>query len=299
MKSLAISLLLTSLAWAGGSSGTLSTYTTTWNGLTRTYGVYVPNKLPANPPLVFVLHPTVPNSTPSTPPPYFNDGPWEKSAVQNQFIVVFPLSTFNTRASSWYWDSFFLDFSFPVLPDDAGFLRSLVQNLTLQYNADPTRIFFTGMSSGAFMTHMMGATSSDLIAAVVAVEGQIEAEPPNATFVLPTLVAPVSVLDLQGDADTTVPYCGGPKTLWNEKLVIASLDQTADYWLESNGCNTEGLPQLCTNGMPTPDVQGLDVAGCNGGTEVEVVRRDGVGHVYGGVPIVNQSASFMLTHPKQ
>lgn len=298
MKSLAASLLLGALAWAG-SAGTLSTNTNTWNGLTRNYGVYVPNKLPANPPLVFVLHPTVANSNVDALPPYFNEIPWEKAAVQNQFIVVFPLSTFNARARSWYWDAFFLDFSFPVLPDDGGFLRSLVQDLTIQYNADPTRIFFTGMSSGSFMTHMMGATSGDLIAAIVAVSGQIEAEPASAISLLPTPIAPISVLDLQGDADTTVPYCGGRRVLWNEKLVLASLDQTSDYWIQSNVCSLTDIPQLCTNGTPTPGVEGLDITGCNGNTEVQFVRRNGVGHVYGGTSTVSQSVSFMLSHPKQ
>ena len=111
-----------------------------------------------------------------------------------------------------------MDYSFPVYPDDAGYVRWIITSVATQYSADPKRLFVTGFSSGAFMTHRMGAEASDLIAAIAPVSGQVEGEPSGGTGVLPfPILSPISVLDFQGDADPTVPYCGGSKTLWGEK----------------------------------------------------------------------------------
>lgn len=259
----------------GLSKGTFTSYTTTWNGFTRTYAVYVPNSVAANPALVLVLHPTKPGLT---PPAYFASVPWKSIADLNGFIVTWPISTYNTRAQSWFWDALILDFAFPVLPDDAGFLRRLIIDLEAQYPINPGQVFVTGFSSGAFMTHALGAQSADLIAAINPVAGQVYAEKWGMIATMPPPSRPVSVLDVHGDADPNVPYCGGKRGLWGERLNLASLDETVGYWINADICS-DSVPQFCSNGQPTT-APGLAAISCANNTEVDFIRRVGGGHAY-------------------
>jgi poly(hydroxyalkanoate) depolymerase family esterase len=273
----ALVLLCSSLAFAGTPTGQLTKFSTTWNGLPRYYAVYVPKVPQAAPALVLFLHATSANA--STNPPYYNQEPWELLADQYGFIMVWPVSSYNHRAGEWYWDCFFMDFSFPVHPDDVGFVRSVITNVAAAHSVDPNRVFVTGMSSGGFMTHRLGAEASDLVAAIAPVSAQVDVEQAGNTFVLPPILAPISVLDMHGDRDNTVPYCGAAsKTYWGEPaLIVPSLDDTARYWRTQNSCS-DSVPRLCTKGFATKGVFGLDAVSCNNGVEVKFVREVGIGH---------------------
>ncbi|HKH99571.1 MAG TPA: PHB depolymerase family esterase [Candidatus Sulfotelmatobacter sp.] len=279
VKKLAIAFLFVFLFVAvsmSAQTGTLTENTMVWNNLTRTYWVYVPKKVAANTSLVMVLHPTV---FTVAPPTLFQVKPFEKLSDQNGFILVWPISTYNAHSKFWYWEAYFTDSSFPTPPDDIGFLGSLITNLTSQYTLDPNRIFVTGFSSGGFMAHRAGIELSAQVAAIASAEGQVELAPTKGTYTLPSPTTPVSVLTLNGDADTTVPYCGGLTRLWGLNWNIATLDQTTTYWRQSNGC-TDSVPQLCTSGQPTVGVDGLDAVSCTGGVEVKAVRKIGGTHTW-------------------
>jgi polyhydroxybutyrate depolymerase len=273
LKKFAVTFLFLALAMSA-YAGTLAQYTMVWNGITRSYWVYIPEGLPANPAMVLVLHPTV---FTTAPPNLFIEKPWEKLSNEDGFIVVWPISTFNAHSKFWYWDAYFTDSSFPDPPDDSGFIGSVISTVSTEYTVDPNRVFVTGFSSGGFMAQRAGIDLSSQVAAVASAEGQVDLVPPKGTYTLPTPSTPVSVLALNGDADTTVPYCGGAAKLWGKSWIIATLDQTTEFWRQSNGC-TDTVPQLCTDGAPTEGVDGLDATSCNGGVEVKAVREIGVGH---------------------
>lgn len=293
VRKLLISFLLVA-ASLSAQTGALTEYTTTWNNLTRTYWVYVPLKTPTNPALLFILHPTVFNVT---SPALFQLKPFEKLSDEKGFIAVWPIATYNAHSKFWYWDAYFTNSSFPVPPDDSGFIGSLINSLSGQYAVNPNEVFVTGFSSGAIMAHRLGIDFSSQIAAIASAEGQVDVVPLKGTYTLPATTTPVSVLALNGDADPTVPYCGGDYPLWGMKWDIASLDQTTTYWRSANGC-TDSVPQLCTNGQPTPGVDGLDAVSCNGGVEVKAVREIGVTHQW---PAGTQNTvwEFFSTHPRK
>ena len=292
---LATVLLLVSSASAT-PTGTLTKYATTWNGLPRYYAVYIPQVLQPSPALVLFLNATSSNS--ATNPPYRDLGPWEVLADQYGFVMAWPVSSYNPRSSQWYWDCFFMDFSFPIYPDDTGFIRSIIVNLSAQYSVNPKAVFVAGMSSGAFMAHRVGVEASDLVAAIGAASGMVDVQPMGQNSVPPPIQFPVSVLDLQGDVDKTVLYCGGKRNYWQEtNLLLASLDQTAGYWLASDSC-TDSVPRLCTGGKPTNGVDGLDAASCSKGVEVRFVREIGIGHQW--MPGTETTMlNFFLAHLRQ
>lgn len=269
---LALVLAATAHAAVRNTGTYTANLTITWNGQTRYFDLYVPKTLAAQPALWVMNHPTEQVTTQPVP---FDKGPLETLADTNGFIIAWPISTWNGR--SWYWDAFFLDYSFTLDPDDSGFIRALILQLEGQYPIYPGAVFVAGMSSGAFMALRAGVESADLIAAVGSASGQLYSE--NTVNVIPQPVQPVSAIILNGDADNRVGYCG-QKNNWGNST-SPGVDVTVDWLVATNACTTVSTTQpLCTNGQPTPDVNGLDATGCAGNTEILFSREIGVGHTW-------------------
>lgn len=89
--------------------------------------------------------------------------------------------------------------------DDVLFLRKLVDAVAEATPVDRGRVFATGISNGAFMSHRLAAEASDLVAAVAPVVGGMA--PAVAEKFNPE--HPVSLLLIQGDSDPLVPFAGG------------------------------------------------------------------------------------------
>lgn len=279
MKTLCLFLMLASastLAFGGTRSCNTNT---TWKGLPREYDLYVPTYNGTSPTVLWVmLHPT--SSNPGgcgTNQSDFDQSAMESLADQNNFIVLWPIATQNplssgTACSTYIWESYALSYIWTtttnpscqpgnshVDPDDSGFIRSLINSM--RTNNGITTVYVAGMSSGAFMAHRVGLDSTlhDTIPvqAVGAASGQIYAVKHGGTF---TMHQPssqfVAVVMLNGDQDTTVPYCGQQNgTGWGNSDFPKS-DVSLDYWANANnpnGCNP-ALPQLCINGQVNTQV---------------------------------------------
>jgi poly(3-hydroxybutyrate) depolymerase len=257
----------TCTAVTASTQGTLSrNVKTSWNGSTRYYDLYVPRFLAARPVLWVMLHPTVNSEEMPTP---FDQEPLIALADANGFIILWPISTYNS--DMWYWDAYFLDYSFGSNPEDSGYIRSLILNFESVYPISD--VFVAGMSSGAFMAHRVAIDSADLVSAIGAASGQVYAEDSANTVPLP--VRPVSVIMLNGDEDKRVGYCGSDHD-WGDSDTPAS-DVTLDYWADAAGY-TGKLPQLCTDGNPTSGVTEAVVQ--DSGVTVKFVREVGVGHTW-------------------
>src|ERR1700678_3539370 len=200
--------------------GTTINATMVWDGVTRYYQVYLPAVLPPNPPMLLMLHGTdyeVPPDNPST-----ENWGWQSVANQYDFIEVQPASTYNPNSGQWNWNAYFLDAAFPAsesgtctsppatsCPDDAGFLRQLIVNLTSQFNVNPNMIFVAGFSTGAQMTQRVGVEISDLVAAIAPVSEQLGAQQsaPPPVLLPGNALAPVSVQEWHGTDDPVEPPC--------------------------------------------------------------------------------------------
>ena len=283
-------LLLATFAYA--ASGTTTVVTTTWDGITRTYTTYVPKNLPASPPMVFCLHPTVGDKTGAKPPLTWCNG-WKSGADTYQYVLVYPVSTWNPVSEKWYWDAYNVDDLFPTPPDDSGFIRNLIQTLTVQYNVNPLEVFVYGMSSGGFMAHRVGIDSSDLVAAIASSSGMLWAS----TDPVPNILQPVSVLQCEGSLDTTVPPCKGTFNAWGQKqLPDATVDDILNYWLAQNNLPPNTGAPMCTDGQLTGGVSGYDALESSG-AEVQYVLLVGAGH--GCDPAFKTTIDeFFLAHPK-
>jgi polyhydroxybutyrate depolymerase len=119
--------------------------------------------------------------------------------------------------------------------DDVAFVGAVIDALVKDGRADPARVYVTGMSNGAMMTHRLGREHSTKIAAIAPVVGALfgDERPP---------VAPVPAFIIVGADDSVVPGAGGSlqvRALTGgsaaDREVAPAIEQ-AKYWANANGC---------------------------------------------------------------
>jgi poly(3-hydroxybutyrate) depolymerase len=293
-------------------TGTFYNPTMTWYGVTRYYEVYVPAVLPPSPPMLLMLHGTRYGTPPAYTPSTIDWG-WQSFADSDGFILVQPASSYSDGA--WNWNSYFMSASFDAAssgtctsppatscPDDAGFLRQLIVNLSAQYNVNPDMVFVTGMSSGAQMAERVGVELSDLVAAIAPTSGQMEGQQaaPPPVLVPGNALAPISVQEWHGTEDTELPPCNYGTTVYGPvTYYLDTVDDTFNYWVQQNKCSTLQTTQtLCTDGAATPNLAGNIATGCTGNNiEVQFIWEPNTGHSW----VSSHNASrweFLSSHPK-
>lgn len=113
--------------------------------------------------------------------------------------------------------------------DDVGFVRALLDDLPKHFAIDPARIYATGMSNGAMMTHRVAVELADHIAAVAPVAGSLMIEDLSQRP-----ARPVPILYFHGEKDTSAKFHGGPARI--DKTVHRSVPETIRWWVRANGC---------------------------------------------------------------
>jgi len=245
----------------GTEQGT-NCFSLTVDGAVRTYALHVPSTFQkSSGALVIVLH----GSGGSGLKVEGNTG-FSTLADQDGFAVAYPDGLVNPGISQTDWAYFFNDFT-----DDVGFLRQLIDTLQANLGPDPKRIYVTGFSAGALMSHRLGVQASDLVAAIGSVEGTLSSSTTPQT--VPAALGPVSVIALHGDQDPTVRYCGSQTD--------ASQEETFNYWSGSsaNSCSSfDTSSALCdAQGNITAAVE-KDATSCKGNTEVKIYKLIGGVH---------------------
>ncbi|SDM37506.1 esterase, PHB depolymerase family [Streptomyces sp. cf386] len=124
--------------------------------------VYVPDNVTANPAVLVAVHWCT-----GSGPDMYNGTEYDTLADQYGFVVVYPSVT---RSSKCF------DVSSPqALRRDGGSdpvgIKSMVDWVTRTYDADTSRVFATGISSGAMMTNVLLGDYPDVFAAGAAFSG--------------------------------------------------------------------------------------------------------------------------------
>ena len=103
--------------------------------------------------------------------------------------------------------------------DDFGFVESMINEISSQYNIDMERIYAAGYSNGGMMAYGLANYKSDLIAAVASISGvMLDCTGPTSH--------PMPVVHLHGTSDGVLPYNGGDG--WN------SAQSTLEHWINFN-----------------------------------------------------------------
>lgn len=211
------------------------------DGRSRHYRQFVPAGLAGPAPLVVVLHGGGSNARQMEGYTKFND-----SAQREGMIVIYP----DAIDGNWN-DGRGMEFIRAQREniDDVKFIRAAIDEADKNQKVDRTRIFATGISNGALMSHRLANDASDLVTAIAPVAGGIPEKmaekfrPKN----------PISILIIQGDADPLVPIGGGQIVVFsqNRGKVLPAKDALAKY-LELNG--NQGEPEIShLEGKPGDD----------------------------------------------
>lgn len=203
------------------------------NGVERTYIIHFPNPMPAKItnglPVVIALHGGGGSGEQIAKATRFND-----KADKEGFIVVYPNGSGRREDKLLTWNAGkCCAYAMRQNINDIAFIDALIDKLVKFQNADPQRIYITGMSNGAMMAHRLGAALAPKVAAIGVVAGTIFKDQP-----IP--VAPISVMMIHGLADDSVLFNGGPS---KRPMVRAAIDgeglpvrSAYDFWRKHNGC---------------------------------------------------------------
>ena len=252
--------------------------TDVYDGMNRSYRIFVPDSYNYSEPngLVFVLH----------------GGSGQGVNMENgltrqgmnaigelfNFVIVYP-DGINER---WNDGRFIVGANESLYgTDDVGFLLSLIDKLSDEFEIQPGGVFFTGISNGGFMSFRMGFEYPEKICAIAPVTAT------NAVDILNNFSAkgPISVLMMCGTQDPLVPYEGGWIHIFNRtRSLITSVNDTVDFWVEQNGCNSSA--EIVELPDEDPDDETRVVVeryldGCNG-TVVVLYSILGGGHTWPG-----------------
>ena len=225
-------------------------------------------------PAVVVLH-----GLGGNPGQFMPQAGWYDAVAARRFIAVAPAGLNN----SWNADGCCRPATL-FGTDDVSFIDAVVTDLTHRPNVDPSRIYIVGVSNGAMMAFRYLCAHADRIAAAGAVIGS------NIAGCQPS--RPISVLEVAGRADLTVPYDGGNSVAG---IIVASkpfpsmIGSTAAI-AKTDGCSAE--PAAATS--PTASVTVQKWTGCRSGLEVQLVSLAGWDHDWPKAPTYD--ATRLLRH---
>jgi polyhydroxybutyrate depolymerase len=214
-------------------------------------------------------------------------------AESRGFLYAHPDGTVN-QIGKQFWNATDACCGFQTTIDDSAYLMALIHKVQAQYNVDPQRIFLVGHSNGGFMSYRMACDHADTIAAIVSLAGATFSDTSRCN---PT--EPVSVLQVHGTADGTIPYDGGV-ILGNEH---PGARETVANWAAYNGCTGAAVdsatPVDLEANLAGAESTVTEYEGCPPGGAVQLWTIPDGTHIPGladtfGAAIVD----FLFAHPK-
>jgi poly(hydroxyalkanoate) depolymerase family esterase len=154
---------------AHASSGTFQQYTYSGSAGSRPYFVYTPANYQVGTavPLIVMLH-----GCTQTPSDFATGTQMNQLADADQFIVVYPQQTSTYNSSEcWNWFQTADQARGSGEPAIIAGIVQTVEQTTSQWTIDPNRIYVAGLSAGAAMSVVMGATYPDIFAAIGVASG--------------------------------------------------------------------------------------------------------------------------------
>ncbi len=155
--------------------------------------------------------------------------------------------------------------------DDVAYLTGLLDEAAAYFNVDPKRVYLLGHSNGGFMSYRLACEAGERFAGMVSIAGS--------TFDSADACSPgtskLSVLQVHGTVDETIPYAGDPGR-------YPSAADAAARWAGRNGCAAEpdtAAPLDLVSGENGDEAVVTRYDGCADGTAVELWTLENVGHI--------------------
>ena len=149
------------------SAGSLKTETIEDQGVTRSYYVYLPTDLPADAPLVFILH-----GYGGSANAYVNNSSltFKQLAEEYKVALCYPQATTDPRPNTG-WNVYYPWQIDKMKIDDCEFICNLAKHLHTKYNLSAKNTFLTGMSNGGEMCYLMAYRKASEFGAIASMAG--------------------------------------------------------------------------------------------------------------------------------
>jgi len=213
---LILSLAISTISWSQQTNESVDI-----GGTNRTYVQYLPtgfNPATESLPVVFCLHGIGDVSTNMA-----NIG-FNQISDTARFIPIYPQGLNNSFGQTSWANGTLL----ASTANDLDFFHAMMNDLILNFNADPTRIYVSGFSMGSIMSYKLACELNNRVAAIGTMSGTMSTE--DVTNCVPTYVTPV--IHFHGTADATVPYDAGALPS------LSLVPETIDFWTTAHGCAT-------------------------------------------------------------
>jgi polyhydroxybutyrate depolymerase len=162
--------------------------------------------------------------------------------------------------------------------DDVGFISALINRLPEEIPLDTSRIYAVGMSNGAVFTHRLGCAIAAQLTGIATVAGSLASGVAEAC----RPARPLSVLQIHGAADATVPLEGG-MIRFNGGEVLSATDSVR-HWARRAQCPVAPVSTVLAEGVTSQRF-----AGCARGAAIELVVIEEAGHVWPGTSVPQQA----------
>ncbi len=211
--------------WAAGSTSSLSPGAhwvyLSWQGRQRSAYVEVPSgSLPH--PLVLVYHGATDDAMTGVTRTNL------PTLVQRGAVVAFLQGYQNS------WSDGLLDNpASKARVDDVGFTKALISYLEARVPVNHSRIIAVGFSNGALMAQYLGCRLASTLSAIVPAEGPM----PVSVAATCHPARTISVVSIEGTADTVFPYNGGHfSSIYGGGAEMKGAPQTAAFWASIDHC---------------------------------------------------------------
>ena len=189
-----------------------------YDGINREYLLYIPDSYDGKTsiPLMLNFH-----GFGGSASEYMIEADMRSLAESDTFILVYPQGSYLNGYP--HWNACPTGGDNKSDADDFGFVESMINEISSQFNVDMKRIYAAGYSNGSMMAYGLANYKSELIAAVASVSGGMLDCTGDTSH-------PMPILHLHGTSDGILPYNGSFG--WN------SAQSTLDHWINLNNTTT-------------------------------------------------------------
>lgn len=190
-----------------------------FKGMNRQYLLHIPDSLPANSPLVFVLHGEDQNALD------MSQLGFNEYADTNKFAICYP------QAIHCKWETETRN------SNDVVFLRILAQYLQSRNNFSTTKTYVVGYSQGGSMSNLLAIDAGDVFKAAASVAGSINQNIVQDCY--PQYAVPT--FTIHGLLDTVYPIAG------STTKKTAPMSKIINLWKQSNNCYYQGDTSMASD----------------------------------------------------
>ncbi len=207
----------------------------------------------------------------------------------DRFLLVLPNGTLDLSGRRfWNGPPGCCDF-YGAGVDDVGYLGELIDELDTLATIVPSRIYFAGHSNGGFMSYRMACEQPGRLGAIASLAGSGYPEASDCSS-----SEAVSVLQIHGELDATIPFAGGLNYPGAEELV--------ERWASRAGCDLSapevGASLDLVNSISGSETEVTEYSdGCSGDHEVAMWRITNGSHVpYLNDTFAEKLVAWLLSH---